>query len=551
MNESNFKVLVIDDSSTIRRLVDNELSSTGYQVLLSPTAEDGIERAVSEMPDLILLDHQLPGTTGYDVCCQLLEDEQLAQIPVVISSTLRKKAYVEYVDAPNVVDMLPKPYSSELLLTTVKNALETAKMIVQSQQEGSAVPEIVGELAEADLWGSFDLFGLREILDLLNCSGKKGVLEIQMASGRVLAYTDRGRIQAVTASGVDASEIAAYMPDSLKELAPFIKVSVAGRNSSAIDSLVELLDNKMLDPRLLKKLLRLQAAFLMRRCFTGELRNFRFEGSVDTPPLFRKLPLEISLTALLVEGTANCDLAELPDIDQPVEFTRRNIRGQNLDRAGLSAMQMKILGMLSRRGTLDQFSDAAGATREEVYRILCGFEQADLLERVEVQNTSSVVVVTSDPAQVQQLKGFFDRNQNRFSVRVVSDWLALGLVLRRGQVDAVIVGWEEGFKTRLQQLQNSPAWNRCKPHLVGLCSDQEEARSVFEAGAFDSVVPAPFDDTSLLDALGQLETESPQDAGEPDSSSQQSQQEQPADVEAPLAVGASDSQTLPAGGSNV
>ena len=51
----------------------------------------------------------------------------------MVSSTLRKKAYAEYIDLDNVVDMLPKPYTEELLRTTVANALETAAMIVSSQ----------------------------------------------------------------------------------------------------------------------------------------------------------------------------------------------------------------------------------------------------------------------------------------------------------------------------------------------------------------------------------------------------------------------------------
>ena len=91
---------------------------------------------------------------------------------MVISSTLRKKAYAEYIDLDNVVDMLPKPYTEELLRTTVANALETAAMIVSSQSQGTAVPEVIQQLDEAALAGSFACFGLRELLDFLN-NGRK------------------------------------------------------------------------------------------------------------------------------------------------------------------------------------------------------------------------------------------------------------------------------------------------------------------------------------------------------------------------------------------
>ncbi len=123
---NNKSVLIIDDSTTIRRLCDSQLSGAGYHVLMAANAEDGVAMARSKMPDLIILDHQLPGTTGYDVACQLLSFEETAKIPVVASSTLRKKAYAEYLDCDNVVDMLPKPYTPEALIATVESAINTA-----------------------------------------------------------------------------------------------------------------------------------------------------------------------------------------------------------------------------------------------------------------------------------------------------------------------------------------------------------------------------------------------------------------------------------------
>ena len=194
-------VLVIDDSATIRKLVDTHLSPVGYRVVLAPNAEDGLRLAAEIRPDLILLDHQLPGTTGYEVCCKLVESPELQQVPVVVSSTLRKKAYAEYIDLDNVVNMLPKPYSEELLRTTVANALETAAMIVSSQSHGTAVPEVIDQLDEAALSGSFSCFGLRELLDFLNNGRKTGVLEVEADRTRIRFHLDRGRIQGVAPTG--------------------------------------------------------------------------------------------------------------------------------------------------------------------------------------------------------------------------------------------------------------------------------------------------------------------------------------------------------------
>src|SRR5262245_43941204 len=99
---SQTTILVIDDSATIRRLVDSHLSEAGYRVVLAPNAEEGIALAPEIKPNLILLDHQLPGTTGYHVCKQLIQFPELKHTPVIVTSTLRKRAYAEYTEIPNV-----------------------------------------------------------------------------------------------------------------------------------------------------------------------------------------------------------------------------------------------------------------------------------------------------------------------------------------------------------------------------------------------------------------------------------------------------------------
>ena len=72
-------VLVIDDSVTIRKLVECHLSQAGYRLALAADADRGVEMAATLHPDLILLDHQLPGTTGDEVCKRLLANAATAR----------------------------------------------------------------------------------------------------------------------------------------------------------------------------------------------------------------------------------------------------------------------------------------------------------------------------------------------------------------------------------------------------------------------------------------------------------------------------------------
>jgi CheY-like chemotaxis protein len=436
-------ILVIDDSATIRRLVDSYLGPAGYQVILAGTAEDGLRLAALQSPDLILLDHQLPGTTGFEVCQKLIESPATRQTPVVVSSTLRKKAYVEYADLPNVVDMLPKPYTSELLETTVANALDTGALVVESQEQGTAVPEVIQELGEPELAGGFEHFRIREVLDFLNNGLKSGVLEVEAEQRRTRFYLERGRIAGVTASGVDARQFLERLPSALHSLGPVLNLTLSGRGGSELDGVLELLDRKVLDPRLLRRLLRQQAALLMFDCFTQPLRQFRFQATATPPPLQRKLPLNVSLLALLIDGALLCDPAVLPPHHDGL-YVRRVTRGQNLDRAGVSAQHMKLLGLLSEPRSLQKLAHQLGWQPDEAARVLFGLTLAEAAQHQQQRENRQVVVFEPDPSSAQPLREFLARGDQRYQGRVVRDRLALQLVLKRAQPEALIFSLTSG-----------------------------------------------------------------------------------------------------------
>jgi CheY-like chemotaxis protein len=434
------KVLVIDDSATIRKLVDTHLSPAGYTVILAPTAEDGLQLAEETRPDLILLDHQLPGTTGFEVCQQLAASSTLQLIPVVVSSTLRKKAYVEYADLDNVVDMLPKPYTENLLRTTVENAIETAAMIVESQTKGSAVPEVIGDTSEPDLAGHFAVFGIREIIDFLNNGTKQGVLEVEADRLRLWIYLDRGRVQGISATGLGADEIQAVverLPEGLQSLAEVLRLTIAGRGTAEFEGFVQLMDKRVLDPRLTAKLLRFQAAMLIGTVMNRPLNGYSFRATSKFPSLQRDLPLEISLMGLLVEHALHCDESEIAADDSALRYVRRAIRGQNLDRAGLSARHMKIMNLLSEPRSIDELEKRLGWERVEIRRVLSGFVAANILECKRDDSEGRFVAYETNSVAAAQLRSGLKHAEGKFVGKVVRDTLTLQLLVKRTKPDAV------------------------------------------------------------------------------------------------------------------
>ena len=502
---SERKILVIDDSATIRRLVDSSLSGAGYQVTLAATAEDGLRLAAEIRPDVILLDHQLPGTTGTEVCRSILQRPELQHTPVVISSTLRKKAYVEYTDMPNVVDMLPKPYTEELLTTTVANALDTGKLVVDSQTQGTAVPEVIQQLDEPDMSGTFEHLRLRDVLDFISNAGHQGVLEVEGGRQRIFFYLKDGRITGVSASGVDARELSARLPEVLQSLSPVLALTIDGRANRELDGIVELLDRKVLDPRLLRQLLRHQAAFLTLRCFAHEWKEFRFAVSSASLPLHQKLPLNVSLMALLIEGAMLCGEPLLPAIDDQHAFVRCAVRGQNLDRAGVAARHLKLLNLLNEPRRPEQLVRQTGLDIDEVRRVLCALVLGNLVEQKTSSRSKQIIVFDPDKVRAVQFRHFLADDDSRYSGKAVGDLLALQLALKRIAPDFIVFDLDDqkaiSAIRRLHQLCGATL--DCK--WVGMqVASSESARAEQIAGLgfeLDATIDRPFTSDQFFDDL--------------------------------------------------
>jgi two-component system cell cycle response regulator DivK len=78
-----YAILVVEDNERNLKLLRDVLEHAGYAVRVARTGEDGISSAVSEPPDLVLMDLQLPGIDGMEALRRLRESPRTAAIPVV------------------------------------------------------------------------------------------------------------------------------------------------------------------------------------------------------------------------------------------------------------------------------------------------------------------------------------------------------------------------------------------------------------------------------------------------------------------------------------
>lgn len=78
------RILLVDDEPMIIRMVGDRLKMEGYEVLVAMDGQEGLQKAQTENPDLIILDLLLPQLNGYSVCSVLKRDPRYKHIPIVI-----------------------------------------------------------------------------------------------------------------------------------------------------------------------------------------------------------------------------------------------------------------------------------------------------------------------------------------------------------------------------------------------------------------------------------------------------------------------------------
>ena len=81
------RILVVDDSPTEQHNLKEILSKAGYQLAFANNGEEGVAKARSELPDLVVMDVVMPGLNGFQACRTMTQDEATKHIPVILCTT--------------------------------------------------------------------------------------------------------------------------------------------------------------------------------------------------------------------------------------------------------------------------------------------------------------------------------------------------------------------------------------------------------------------------------------------------------------------------------
>ncbi len=113
------KILVVDDSPTERHVLLELLTRNGYQVSTAESGEQGIEKAKTELPDLILMDVVMPGLNGYQATRTLTRDEATKSIPIIVCTSKGQETDKIWGLRQGAIDYLIKPINGDELLAKI------------------------------------------------------------------------------------------------------------------------------------------------------------------------------------------------------------------------------------------------------------------------------------------------------------------------------------------------------------------------------------------------------------------------------------------------
>lgn len=131
------RILIIEDERGLTEVLEYNLKREGYETVVAHDGQEGLRKAQTLLPDLILLDIMLPGLSGFDVCRELRGGERTRDIPIIIISAKAEDTDQIVGFSLGADDYVTKPFHVKVLLQRIK--------ALQRRIEGIADPVDVVE----------------------------------------------------------------------------------------------------------------------------------------------------------------------------------------------------------------------------------------------------------------------------------------------------------------------------------------------------------------------------------------------------------------------
>ena len=123
---SDKTILYVEDNEFNRKIVRQLLAQTRYRLREAPDGETGVRAAQEELPDLVLMDVQLPKMSGLEATRQLRADPRTARVPIIIVTSYALSGDEQKARDAGATAYIAKPYSPRDLLSKIREIVPEA-----------------------------------------------------------------------------------------------------------------------------------------------------------------------------------------------------------------------------------------------------------------------------------------------------------------------------------------------------------------------------------------------------------------------------------------
>ncbi len=410
------KILSIDDSPTVQKLIDMILSSQGYRVVLASDGEEGIAKARAERPSVILVDFVMPKMNGFQVCKVLKEDPEFKDTPIILVTSKGDKVGSKFVDVLGITEYFTKPFQPEELLVKIREVIDKKEapsaisppVPVEHEtkqhvsQEVALAPEVVPEgldtmvravvekaldefikkaLSEmikkelgkihnseaAGVQGNLAVFRIVEVLQMLGLQRQTGRLTIFRKDEDAEIYFKDGAV-VFASSNCDGSKtgLEGLLKRSCRMTDHNLRhvLRIAELTSQPVDSV--LAQEKMLDLKAFAGCLKRHTEATIYKIMAWSEGTFLFEKV--PPPLFAT-PIQLKVDDLLIEGARRADewtLIQQKIPSSTLVFEPMIADANELATRGMTDTDVKVFSLVDGKRTVQAIIDESAMSEFEV-----------------------------------------------------------------------------------------------------------------------------------------------------------------------------------------
>lgn len=426
------KILVVDDSPTILRVVQLVLSKAGYQVITAADGEIGLAVAQAERPDLILLDFVMPKLNGYEVCKSLAEHEDLKDTPVVLMSAKGDQVGDRFVQVMRIVDYITKPFSPEAITAVVTHTLAKYKGgVTEEAPLMPPDPEAIDEVERSEfaarneavetlrrsllfalsdvadypgveqlltdarleallaelqalpftndglsiaLAGELRIVPIAQVLELLEQQCQSGVLTVSRPGARVDVFFRDGRVELATAYGVSEDFLLGRFIVGAKLMTREVFDEFLETRSLNGELLgAQLVRHGLLSDTELRQVIAEQSREVIYELLRWNSGRFTFVATRALPPIADDAALGLHVDGILMEGIRRVDEWHL--IEKEVDnfdlvFIRNDEAVAQMSKGRLTREELAVLDLVNGKNSVRDIIRQSRMTSFDVGKML-------------------------------------------------------------------------------------------------------------------------------------------------------------------------------------